>query len=179
MLSLLLGVVEARPRAAGLGLVLVLAFLVLGTDDDSGGQVGDAHRGVRGVDALARGPERQHNGLRGADHPPAHRDRRSLPGRKEPAQEQGQGPAHPAGAPLRRGGGAQARRAGAGTQEPDRLGDSAEKIRTYNFPQNRATDHRINLTLYKLDAVMKGEIDEFVEALRMSAQESALTSEST
>ncbi len=57
-------------------------------------------------------------------------------------------------------------------------GDRAEKIRTYNFPQNRATDHRINLTLYKLDAVMKGEIDEFVEALRMSARESALTSES-
>ena len=57
-------------------------------------------------------------------------------------------------------------------------GDRAEKIRTYNFPQNRATDHRINLTLYKLDAVMKGEIEEFVEALRMSAQESALTSES-
>jgi peptide chain release factor 1 len=44
-------------------------------------------------------------------------------------------------------------------------GDRSEKIRTYNFPQNRATDHRINLTLYKLDAVMKGEIDEFVEAL--------------
>jgi peptide chain release factor 1 len=57
-------------------------------------------------------------------------------------------------------------------------GDRAEKIRTYNFPQNRATDHRINLTLYKLDAVMKGDIEEFVEALRMSAQESALTSES-
>ncbi len=56
-------------------------------------------------------------------------------------------------------------------------GDRAEKIRTYNFPQNRATDHRLNLTLYKLDAVMKGEIDEFVEALRLSAQESALTSE--
>jgi peptide chain release factor 1 len=58
-------------------------------------------------------------------------------------------------------------------------GDRAEKIRTYNFPQNRATDHRINLTLYKLDAVMKGAIEEFVEGLRMSAQESALTSEST
>jgi peptide chain release factor 1 len=57
-------------------------------------------------------------------------------------------------------------------------GDRAEKIRTYNFPQNRATDHRINLTLYKLDAVMKGEIGEFVEGLRLSAQESALTSES-
>jgi peptide chain release factor 1 len=58
-------------------------------------------------------------------------------------------------------------------------GDRAEKIRTYNFPQNRATDHRINLTLYKLDAVMKGEIVEFIDALRLHAQESALTSESS
>jgi peptide chain release factor 1 len=57
-------------------------------------------------------------------------------------------------------------------------GDRAEKIRTYNFPQNRATDHRINLTLYKLDAVMKGEIEEFVDSLRVHAQETALTSES-
>jgi len=56
--------------------------------------------------------------------------------------------------------------------------ERAEKIRTYNFPQNRATDHRINLTLYKLDAVMKGEIGEFVDALRLHAQEAALTSES-
>jgi peptide chain release factor 1 len=58
-------------------------------------------------------------------------------------------------------------------------GDRAEKIRTYNFPQNRATDHRINLTLYKLDAVMKGEMVEFIDALRLHAQETALTSEST
>jgi peptide chain release factor 1 len=57
-------------------------------------------------------------------------------------------------------------------------GDRAEKIRTYNFPQNRATDHRINLTLYKLDAVMKGEIEEFSSALRLHAQETALTTES-
>jgi len=57
-------------------------------------------------------------------------------------------------------------------------GDRAEKIRTYNFPQNRATDHRINLTLYKLDAVMKGELTEFIDALRLHAQETALTSES-
>ena len=56
-------------------------------------------------------------------------------------------------------------------------GDRAEKIRTYNFPQNRATDHRVNLTLYKLDAVMKGEIEEFIDALRLHAQETALTSE--
>ena len=57
-------------------------------------------------------------------------------------------------------------------------GDRAEKIRTYNFPQNRATDHRINLTLYKLDAVMKGELTEFIDALRLHAQQTALTSES-
>jgi peptide chain release factor 1 len=56
-------------------------------------------------------------------------------------------------------------------------GDRSEKIRTYNFPQNRVTDHRINLTLYKLDAVMKGDIEEFVEALKLNAQEVFLTSE--
>ena len=45
-------------------------------------------------------------------------------------------------------------------------GDRSERIRTYNFPQNRLTDHRINLTLYKLDQVLAGEaLDEVVEAL--------------
>jgi peptide chain release factor 1 len=44
-------------------------------------------------------------------------------------------------------------------------GDRSERIRTYNFPQGRVTDHRINLTLYKLDRVMLGELDELVEAL--------------
>jgi peptide chain release factor 1 len=55
-------------------------------------------------------------------------------------------------------------------------GDRSEKIRTYNFPQNRVTDHRINLTLYRLDAVMKGDLGEFVEALKLNAQEAFLTS---
>ncbi len=54
-------------------------------------------------------------------------------------------------------------------------GDRSEKIRTYNFPQNRATDHRVNLTLYKLDQVMKGAIDEFVEALKLDAQQAYLS----
>jgi len=45
-------------------------------------------------------------------------------------------------------------------------GDRAEKIRTYNFPQNRLTDHRVNITLYKLDRVMEGDLDELVQALR-------------
>jgi peptide chain release factor 1 len=44
-------------------------------------------------------------------------------------------------------------------------GDRSERIRTYNFPQGRLTDHRINLTLYKLEAVMEGELDEVVQAL--------------
>ncbi len=44
-------------------------------------------------------------------------------------------------------------------------GDRSERIRTYNFPQGRVTDHRINLTLYKLDQVMEGKIDELIDAL--------------
>jgi peptide chain release factor 1 len=44
-------------------------------------------------------------------------------------------------------------------------GDRSERIRTYNFPQGRVTDHRINLTLYKLERVMEGELDEIVDAL--------------
>jgi peptide chain release factor 1 len=53
-------------------------------------------------------------------------------------------------------------------------GDRSERIRTYNFPQNRITDHRINLTLYKLELALSGDIDEIVEALKMAAAEEAL-----
>ncbi|HEY2678569.1 MAG TPA: peptide chain release factor 1 [Steroidobacteraceae bacterium] len=49
-------------------------------------------------------------------------------------------------------------------------GDRSERIRTYNFPQGRVTDHRINLTLYKLDDVMKGNLDELVRALNQEHQ---------
>ncbi|MEL7092642.1 MAG: peptide chain release factor 1 [Pseudomonadota bacterium] len=49
-------------------------------------------------------------------------------------------------------------------------GDRSERIRTYNFPQGRMTDHRINLTLYKLDQVMQGDLDEVVDALTADAQ---------
>ena len=44
-------------------------------------------------------------------------------------------------------------------------GDRSERIRTYNFPQGRLTDHRINLTLYKLDAIMEGDLDDVIEPL--------------
>ena len=53
-------------------------------------------------------------------------------------------------------------------------GDRSEKIRTYNFPQNRVTDHRINLTLYNLENFMNGDIDEMVEALQVAEQQARL-----
>ncbi|RBM05424.1 peptide chain release factor 1 [Novacetimonas cocois] len=53
-------------------------------------------------------------------------------------------------------------------------GDRSERIRTYNFPQGRVTDHRIGLTLYKIDKVMAGELDEFVDALTQEEQAALL-----
>ena len=54
-------------------------------------------------------------------------------------------------------------------------GDRSERIRTYNFPQGRVTDHRINLTLYKIDRIMDGELDEIVDALAAEHQTEQLT----
>ncbi len=53
-------------------------------------------------------------------------------------------------------------------------GDRSERIRTYNFPQGRLSDHRINLTLYKLDQVMQGDLDEIIDALTADAQAAML-----
>jgi peptide chain release factor 1 len=47
-------------------------------------------------------------------------------------------------------------------------GDRSAKIRTYNFPQGRVTDHRINMTLYNLDAALNGEIEEVIDALKIA-----------
>jgi len=51
-----------------------------------------------------------------------------------------------------------------------RSGDRSEKIRTYNFPQNRVTDHRVNMTIYQLDAVMNGHINQFIDELAQQDQ---------
>jgi peptide chain release factor 1 len=57
-------------------------------------------------------------------------------------------------------------------------GDRSERIRTYNFPQGRMTDHRIGLTLYRLDSIMAGDIDEITNALRAHYQMEALKAQS-
>ena len=49
-------------------------------------------------------------------------------------------------------------------------GDRSDRIRTYNFPQGRLTDHRINLTLYKLSFIMEGDLDEVLEALKQARE---------
>jgi peptide chain release factor 1 len=56
-------------------------------------------------------------------------------------------------------------------------GDRSAKIRTYNFPQGRVTDHRIGLTLYKLDRIMEGDIEELIEALQLAERQQQLESE--
>jgi peptide chain release factor 1 len=56
-------------------------------------------------------------------------------------------------------------------------GDRSAKIRTYNFPQNRVTDHRINLTLHRLEEVLEGELDELLDALRLADEEERLREE--
>ena len=56
-------------------------------------------------------------------------------------------------------------------------GDRSERIRTYNFPQGRVTDHRINLTLYRIERVMQGELDDFIDALTAEDQAARLAAE--
>ncbi|MEW6348877.1 MAG: peptide chain release factor 1 [Thermodesulfobacteriota bacterium] len=58
-------------------------------------------------------------------------------------------------------------------------GDRSERIRTYNFPQNRVTDHRIGLTLYKLDHVTEGDLDDVIDALALHFQTEALAAAGT
>jgi len=53
-------------------------------------------------------------------------------------------------------------------------GDRSERIRTYNFPQSRVTDHRINLTIYDLESVLDGELDKIIIPLRENEMEQLL-----
>jgi peptide chain release factor 1 len=62
---------------------------------------------------------------------------------------------------------AQNRKAQVGT------GERSEKVRTYNFPQNRVTDHRVGVTLHKLEQVLEGDLDELVHALKAQCQQEA------
>ena len=57
-------------------------------------------------------------------------------------------------------------------------GDRSERIRTYNFPQGRVSDHRISLTLYKIDEIMDGDLDEIIDALITADQSEKLGSAS-
>ncbi|MBT5499302.1 MAG: peptide chain release factor 1, partial [Thiotrichales bacterium] len=54
-------------------------------------------------------------------------------------------------------------------------GDRSQRIRTYNYPQGRVTDHRINLTLYKLNEVMEGELESIIDPLTIEQQTNQLT----
>jgi len=56
-------------------------------------------------------------------------------------------------------------------------GDRSERIRTYNFPQSRVTDHRIGLTLHRLESVLDGDLDEIINALTMAEQAEQLKKE--
>lgn len=56
-------------------------------------------------------------------------------------------------------------------------GDRSAKIRTYNFPQNRVTDHRIGLTLYRLEEILGGDLDELISALRLAEEEERMEGE--
>mgnify|MGYP000246574289 CR=1 FL=1 len=90
----------------------------------------------------------------------------SVPGRAQPAEEQGKGHAGAtkAGCWSFIKSEKDAKEAGA-RKSMVGSGDRSERIRTYNFPQGRVTDHRINLTLYRLESFLDGDMDEVIDAL--------------
>ena len=133
----------------------------------SGNQRGAEGHPHRHVLLLGAGrPEREHDVFRGAAHAPADGHRGFLPGRKIADQESrakrcaccARGSTRWSWKSSRK----RSARSGAAWWAS---GDRSEKIRTYNFPQNRVTDHRIGFTLHQLDQVMEGKLEPFVDAL--------------
>ena len=117
---------------------------------------------------------------RGADHPYSDGTGSDPAGREIAAQEQGEGAEGSSLASLRHGAvGSRCARA-AERKSQVGSGDRSERIRTYNFPQGRVTDHRINLTLYKIDKVMSGEaLDEIIDAILAEDQAARLAAVET
>ena len=125
-------------------------------------------------------PVGQHHRLGGAHHPPPDRDGRGHAGREEPDPEPGQGHGRAAVAAAEGRAGPPGRRdVGAAARARSASGSRTDKIRTYNFKENRVTDHRINLTLYKLDQVLAGDLTELTEALMADKRGRQLEGEET
>ena len=97
-----------------------------------------------------------------------------VPERKVPAPEQGVGDADPARAAARRGPGGRRRRRLRRAAQPGRTVDRSERIRTYNFPENRIADHRTGYKAYNLDQVLDGDLDPVVESAVVADNESRL-----
>jgi len=96
---------------------------------------------------------------------------------KSAAQEQGEGAEGPArNGLLDRARDEQQAKIAANRKAMVGSGDRSEKIRTYNFPQTRVTDHRVNVTLHQLDRVLDGDLDTIVDALATAQQEEQLGS---
>jgi peptide chain release factor 1 len=113
----------------------------------------------------ARRPEREHHDSAGAHHPQAHGPRRDLPEREEPAPEQGAGHEDLEVRLLEREMQERAEQEGALRQAQVGTGDRSAKVRTYNFPQGRITDHRVGVTSHNLEATLGGDLEEFTQAL--------------
>ena len=114
----------------------------------------------------SRRAARQQDGLRRPADALRNGHRRPLPGRKEPAQEFCQGPARAENPALRASAHRSSTTSGpANARRWSARAIAAQRIRTYNFPDNRVTDHRINLTLYKLDAILAGNVQPVTDAL--------------
>jgi peptide chain release factor 1 len=135
-------------------------------DIDDRDRLGEGRRRARQPGRRAGRSERQQGLIGDPSRTPSDGHHRLDARREEPAQEPGQGPAHDDVAPVRPDDAAQRSQRDASRRSMIGSGDRSQRIRTYNFPQNRCTDHRIGLDLYCLDRIMDGELDELVAALQ-------------